>query len=131
MGRDGPKFTPPLRPSSMNLSPFQDRAISRSWYRGISQTEATALEESLKQAGGRQKERADCHRSEAPVFAPGDRVWLSTRNLPLRLPCRKLGLRFMGPFIVQRGINEVCYRLQLPLTIILTPHFMCLSSGRW
>ena len=36
------------------------------------------------------------HRSEAPLFAPGDRVWLSTRNLPLRLLCRKLGLQFGG-----------------------------------
>ncbi|KAK6293491.1 hypothetical protein J4Q44_G00358170 [Coregonus suidteri] len=44
----------------------------------------------LQRAVRRQKANADCHRSEAPVFVPGDRVWLSTRNLPLRLPCRKL-----------------------------------------
>ncbi|KAK6292578.1 hypothetical protein J4Q44_G00371620 [Coregonus suidteri] len=40
----------------------------------------------------------------------GDRVWLSTRNLPLRLPCRKLSLRFVGTFKVLRRINEVTYR---------------------
>jgi hypothetical protein len=62
----------------------------------------------------RQKVGADRHRSEAPVFAPGDQVWLSTRNLPLHLPCRKLGTWFVGPFKVLRRVNEVCYRLQLP-----------------
>jgi hypothetical protein len=63
------------------------------------------------------------------MFAPGDQVWLSTRNLPLRLPCWKLGPQCVGPFKVLRRINKVCYRLQI--TIVLTPRFMCLSSGRW
>ena len=67
----------------------------------------------LQRAIRHQKARADCYRSGTPVFAPGDRVWLSTRNLPLHLPCRKLGPRFVGPFKVPRRLNEVCYRLQL------------------
>ncbi|XP_064882641.1 intraflagellar transport protein 81 homolog isoform X2 [Oncorhynchus nerka] len=66
-----------------------------------------SVQESLQQASGRQKRSADRHRSEAPVFVPGDRVWLSTRNLPLRLPCRKLGPQCVGPFKVLRRINEV------------------------
>ncbi|KAK6297381.1 hypothetical protein J4Q44_G00319640 [Coregonus suidteri] len=94
-----------------------------------SQTEAPAVDEwirrseetwdaahvHLQRAIRHQKASADRHRSEAPVYAPGDRVWLSTRNLPLRLPCRKLGRRFVGPFKVLRRLNEVCYRLQLPI----------------
>uniref|UniRef100_A0AAZ3PCE7 Chromo domain-containing protein n=1 Tax=Oncorhynchus tshawytscha TaxID=74940 RepID=A0AAZ3PCE7_ONCTS len=102
-----------------------------------SQTEAPAVEEwvqrsketwravqdSLRQASGRQKRSADRHRSEAPVFVPGDRVWLSTRNLPLRLPCRKLGPQCVGPFKVLRRINEVCYRLQLPSYYRINPSF--------
>ncbi|XP_071183859.1 uncharacterized protein [Salvelinus alpinus] len=81
----------------------------------------------LQWAVRRQKASADRHRSEAPVFAPGDRVWLSTRNLPLRLPCRKLGPRFVGPFKVLRRLNEVCYRLQLPPDYRINPSFhVCL-----
>ncbi|KAM9570291.1 uncharacterized protein ACWYII_042253 [Salvelinus alpinus] len=71
----------------------------------------------------RQKTSADLHRSEALVFAPRDRVWLSTLRLPLRLPCRKLGPRFVGPFKVLRRVNEVCYRLQIPPDYHINPSF--------
>ncbi|KAM9541398.1 uncharacterized protein ACWYII_038972 [Salvelinus alpinus] len=44
-----------------------------------------------------QKDQVDRHCCEAPVFHPGDRIWLSTRNLPLHLPCRNLSPRVWGP----------------------------------
>ena len=88
-----------LRHFSTNLSPFQC---------------VPGYQPVLAWAVLHQKENADRHRSEAPVFAPGDRAWLSTRNLPLRLPCRKLGPRFVGTFKFLRRVNKVCYRLQLP-----------------
>uniref|UniRef100_A0AAZ3PPC9 Integrase catalytic domain-containing protein n=1 Tax=Oncorhynchus tshawytscha TaxID=74940 RepID=A0AAZ3PPC9_ONCTS len=119
-----------LSHSSTNMSPFECvlgyQPVLAPWHQ--SQTEAPAVEEwvqrsketwravqeSLRQASVRQKKSADRHRSEAPVFAPGDRVWLLTRNLPLRLPCRKLGPQCIGPFKVLRRINKVFYRLLLP-----------------
>ena len=92
------------------------------WFRCAEETwEATHVH--LQRAILRQKVGSDHRRSEAPVFAPGDRVWLSTRNLPLRLPCRKLGPRFVGPFKVLRRVNEVCYRLQLPTNYRINPSF--------
>ena len=90
-----------LRHSSTNLSPFQCvleyQPVLAPWHQ--SQTEAPAgnywfrrAEETwddahvhLQRAVLRQKARADRHRSEDTVFAhTGDRVWLSTRNLPLQ-----------------------------------------------
>ena len=75
--------------SSTNLSPFQCvlgyQPVLAPWHQ--SQIETPAVDEwfksseetwdpahvHLQQAVKRQKASADCHRSEAPVFAPGDR----------------------------------------------------------
>nr|XP_046216918.1 uncharacterized protein LOC124042836 [Oncorhynchus gorbuscha] len=95
----------PKTPSATNLSPFQCvlgyQPVLALWHQ--SQIEAPAVDEwfrhleetwdaahvHLQPAIRRQKASANCHRSETPVYA---RVWISTRNLPLRLPCWKLGL---------------------------------------
>jgi hypothetical protein len=113
-----------LRHSTTNMSPFQCMLGYQPglapWHQSQTETPAVekwvqcskdtwrAIQESLKQASGWQKRSADQHRSEAPMFSPGDQVWLSTRNLPLRLPCWKLGTQCVGPFKVLRRINEVC-----------------------
>ncbi len=69
--------------------------------------------QALQRAATRMKVQADKHRREAPVFAEGDKVYLSTKNL--RLPgCRKLAPRFMGPFKVLKAQPGDVYRLELP-----------------
>ena len=80
-----------------------------------------------------QKEQADPYLSETLVLHPGDSVWLSTRNLALRLPCNKLRPRFVGPFKVLWRVNEVTYRLQLPSDYTYLT-FSCLpyqAGGSW
>ncbi|KAJ8002314.1 hypothetical protein DPEC_G00178590 [Dallia pectoralis] len=121
-----------LRHSSTNLTPFQcvlgHQPVLAPWQQSQADTGVPAVDEwfrraeatwdathtHLQHAKQSQKSSADRRHSDAPVYAPGDRVWLSTRNLPLRLPCRKLGPRFVGPFKVLRRVTEVTYRLQLP-----------------
>ncbi|KAK6307362.1 hypothetical protein J4Q44_G00225100 [Coregonus suidteri] len=113
---------PALAPPSQTDAPAVDE-----WFFRTGQV-WDAAHVRLQRAISRQKDQADHHRSEVPVFQLGDRVWLSTLNLPLRLPCKKLSPGFAGPFKVLQRINEVSYRLLLPPHYLL---FMCLSSGRW
>ncbi len=61
----------------------------------------------LQRAVWRHKEFAAVQRAPTPLCHPGDRVWLSTRDIRLRLPCKKLSPRYIGPFKIQRQINEV------------------------
>ncbi len=77
----------------------------------------------LQRAVRRHKANADTHRSANPIYQPGDRVWLSTRDIRLRLPCKKLSPRYIGPFLVARRINDVTYQLHLPDQYRISPTF--------
>ncbi|KAK3510955.1 hypothetical protein QTP70_027806 [Hemibagrus guttatus] len=68
----------------------------------------------LQRALRRHRTIVDLRQSQAPEYRPGQEVWLSTRDIRMRLPCKKLSPRFIGPFTVIRQINPVTYHLQLP-----------------
>ncbi len=50
-------------------------------------------------------------------------VWLSTCDQRLRLPCRKLSPRYVGPFKILRQITPVSFRLALPANYRISPTF--------
>ncbi len=77
----------------------------------------------LQQAVRRHKTFSYACRSNAPVYRPGDKVWLSTQDLRLSLPCQKLSPRYIGPFTIERQINEVTFLLQLPDRYRIHPAF--------
>ncbi len=77
----------------------------------------------LQRAVNRGKRQADRHRRSNPEYLPGQWVWLSTRNLRLNLPCKKLSPRFVGPYKILRQITPVSFRLALPRHLRISPTF--------
>ncbi|KAK3536851.1 hypothetical protein QTP86_027028, partial [Hemibagrus guttatus] len=77
----------------------------------------------LQRAVRRQKVQADVRHRDAPLYHPGDKVWLSTRDIHLRLPCKKLSPRYISPFTILRQINDMTYELQLPHQYRISPTF--------
>ena len=48
------------------------------------------------------------------AFNIGDRVWLATKKLPLKLGTRNLASIWAGPFEIVSVVGEVAYKLKLP-----------------
>jgi transposase InsO family protein len=85
---------------------------------------ANTLEEvknNLKEAQGRQKIQADKKRAEAPIYSPGDKVWLATENLRLTRASKKLTEKWIGPFPVIEMVGSNAVKLKLPRTIKIHP----------
>ena len=68
----------------------------------------------LQHASVKMKSQADRHRSKAPPYRVGQRVWLSTRDIPLRVESRKLAPGFIGPYPIERIIGPAAVRLKPP-----------------
>jgi len=57
---------------------------------------------------------ADFHRGEALEYKIGDKVWLSTKNLHVDRPSRKLTERQLGPYEIVKIISSNAVKLKLP-----------------
>jgi len=53
-------------------------------------------------------------RSPAPVFQPGDWVYLDASDIKMTRPSPKLSHRRLGPFEIECQVGPLAYRLKLP-----------------
>lgn len=87
--------------------------------RRIWQQVRAALAHSPPQA----QRQANRRRVPAPSYRPGQRAWLSAKDLPLQVGSRKLGPLFIGPFETERVVNPVAVRLKVPASLKVHPTF--------
>ncbi|KAL0154036.1 hypothetical protein M9458_050695, partial [Cirrhinus mrigala] len=112
-------FQPPLFPWSGEPS---DHPAVNSWFQQSEETWNRAHVH-LQSAVRRTQAQADRRRRPNPPYEPGQWVWLSTRDLHLRRPCKKLNPRYVGPFKIIKQITPVSFRLELPAEYRISPTF--------
>ncbi|KAL0165965.1 hypothetical protein M9458_037809, partial [Cirrhinus mrigala] len=112
-------FQPPLFP--WNGEPSDIPAVHH-WFRESERVWDTAHHH-LQRAVRRTKAVTDRRRIPGPTFTPGQKVWLSTRDIRLHLRSKKLSPRFVGPFTILEQVNPVTYKLQLPPQYRIHPTF--------
>jgi len=76
-----------------------------------------AIEEvksTIRKAQEDMKRYYDQCRTPALVFNPGDKVFLNASDIQTMRPSQKLSHRRLSPFVVERRIEPMAYRLKLP-----------------
>ncbi|XP_078812648.1 uncharacterized protein lrrc75a isoform X8 [Oryzias latipes] len=111
-----PSVSPNLEPApdDIDLSKHHLQRIQRIWR----QAKAALLR--TRESNCRLANR---RRRAAPNYQPGQKVWLSSRNIPLQVASRKLAPRYIGPYIIDEIINPSCVKLRLPAALKIHPSF--------
>ncbi len=117
LGYQPPCFPWSGEPSEVPSVDYWFRESERVW---------DAAHHQLQRALRRRKMTAELRCSANPIYQPGQKVWLSTRDIRLRTPCKKLSPRFR--LLFHHKADQPGH-LQTPATSALphTPHFSCVT----
>ncbi len=111
-------FQPPLFPVSETYQrPFGE------WLDQRSEETWDQAHQHLRQAVRRQQLRQTDIGVRTQTITPDHGCGLSTRDLRLHLPCRKLSPRYVGPYQIRRQITPVSFELALPNHFRVSPTF--------
>jgi hypothetical protein len=75
------------------------------------------VEAALRLEKAHQKSAFEKGKQAAHEFKVGDHVWLSSKNIALKTPSRKLGDLQLGPYRVSERVGDLDYRLDLPASL--------------
>ena len=82
-----------------------------------------AVRRQIQRAQASQALAANTRRIPEPRYKPGQMVWFSAKDLPIKGGKGKLTPRFLGPFPVEKVVNRVAVRLRLPAGLRIHPTF--------
>ncbi len=100
-GTNAPRSVEALHPASEVYAHWIKGAIDRA-------------REALQETRNLMSKHSDNRRLEAPSYQVGDGVMLSTRNLKVKRPSKKLDHKFIGPFQIEKVVSPTAMRLTLP-----------------
>src|SRR5262249_22145528 len=113
----------PITPSSLIATKEETRTQVEDVEKFLQQqlNSLQEAQENLRNAQERQAKYANQHRQQAPAFGVGQLVLLNNKNIinppDIYRPKHKLLSKFIGPYKIQKKINEVAYQLELPHTM--------------
>ncbi|MBW0541883.1 hypothetical protein O181_081598 [Austropuccinia psidii MF-1] len=83
-------------------------------YKPKLQSVKQVVKEELESAIKCFKNYTDRKRERPPDFQPGDKVWLSSKNIKTTRPTKKLSEKWLGPSEVLKKIGSRAYQLKFP-----------------
>ena len=115
----------PIVPSSMESTDQQESSTAIAAQELVNRIDNihSQLKENLEEAQEHQKQYYDEHHRVPPEYQVGDLVFLSSKNIAVTRPSRKLSAKRLGPYPIEKIIGPNAVKLSLPPSMKIHPVF--------